>query len=76
MTTPRLVFLDAGTIGDDIQWPNFSDFGEVINYDTTPPDKIVERVAEADFILTNKVYLTAEHIAAARNLRYPGSVAP
>lgn len=75
MSTSQLVFLDAGTIGDDIQWPDFGTFGQVSSHDTTRPDQVAARIADAEFLLTNKVYITAEHIAAAPKLRYIGTLA-
>lgn len=75
MRTPQLVFLDAGTIGQDIQWPDFSAFGQVISHDTTKPEEVSARIADAEFLLTNKVYITAEHIASAPGLRYIGTLA-
>ena len=75
MLQQQLVFLDAGSIGDDIEWPDFSAFGQVVKYDQTLPPEVGERIKDAAFILTNKVVITAEHIAAAPNLRYIGTLA-
>lgn len=72
MAKPRIVFLDAGTIGEDIQWPDFAGLGEFVTYDQTLPHETLERAKDADMILTNKVLITREHINAAKNLRYIG----
>ena len=75
MNSGKLVFLDAGTIGDDIAWPDFSTFGEVVLHEYTEKEAVSERIKDADFIFTNKVAITAEHIAAAPRLRYIGVMA-
>ena len=72
MSRPRIVFLDAGTIREDIQWPDFSSLGDMVMYDQTLPHETLERVRDAEIILTNKVLITAEHINAAPKLRYIG----
>ena len=75
MSGTKLVFLDAGTIGEDIQWPDFDGFGEVVAHDQTKPEQVAERIRDADMVFTNKVGITAEHIAAASKLRYIGVLA-
>ena len=71
----KLVFLDAGTIGNDIQWPDFASLGEIVTYETTPPELVADRISDAEFLLTNKVVITSEHIANAKSLRYIGTIA-
>ncbi|MDR1946744.1 MAG: D-2-hydroxyacid dehydrogenase [Desulfovibrio sp.] len=75
MNGNTVVFLDAGTIGDDFDLPDFSCFGEVVMHDRTRPDQVTERIRDAAFVLTNKVVITAEHIAAAPALRFIGVLA-
>ena len=75
MSGPRIVFLDGGTIREDIQWPDFSSLGEVVMYDQTLASETLERVRDAEIIFTNKVRITAEHISAARKLRFIGLLA-
>ncbi|MDR1685342.1 MAG: D-2-hydroxyacid dehydrogenase [Desulfovibrio sp.] len=75
MRKDTVVFPDAGSIGDDFAWPDFSDFGEVVMYDRTLPEQRGERFRDAAFILTNKVPVTDELLAAAPALRYIGVLA-
>lgn len=75
MSQEQLVFLDADSIGDDIAWPDFSAFGQVVKYGLTAPADVSARVKDATFIFTNKVPITAEHMAAAPRLRYIGILA-
>lgn len=74
MNKEQLVFLDAGSVCDDIAWPDFSPFGDVIRHEMTGPDTTLERVRDASYIFTNKVGITAEHINAAPRLRYIGTL--
>ena len=75
MDSNKLVFMDSTSVGDDIVWPDFSPFGEVVMYEDTAKEAVFERIKEADFVFTNKVVLLAEHIAAAPRLRYIGVIA-
>ncbi|MDR2160813.1 MAG: D-2-hydroxyacid dehydrogenase [Desulfovibrio sp.] len=72
---PRLVFLDAATIGGDIPWPDFSSLGEVTLHDFSRPEDIPPRLREADIVLTNKTPLSAGTIASAPALRCIGVLA-
>jgi glycerate dehydrogenase len=51
----KIVFLDAITVGNDIDYSNISEFGEFITYPTTKPHETYERSKEADIVITNKV---------------------
>jgi len=75
MNSNKLVFMDSASVGDDIVWPDFSPFGEVVTYEDTAKEAVFERIKDADFVFTNKVVLRAEHIAAAPRLRYIGVIA-
>ena len=75
MSKPRIVFLDAGTIREDIEWPDFASLGEVVFHDQTLAHETLERIRDAEIVFTNKVHITAEHIAAAPRLRYIGLLA-
>ena len=56
----KIVFLDAITIGDDVSLKAFDAFGEFVTYPTTPKDKIIERIGDAQIVLTNKVVIDSE----------------
>lgn len=53
----KIVFLDRSTLGNDISLKSFEEFGEVIIYDTTTPKQTLERVKQADIVVTNKVVI-------------------
>ena len=58
----KIVFLDAKTLGDDIDLDRFSKFGEIVIYPTTSPKQTYSRIHDADIIVTNKVIIDKELI--------------
>lgn len=56
----KIVILDAATLGNDIDLSVFSLLGEVKVYYTTPPDRVRERLADADVAVVNKIRINAE----------------
>jgi glycerate dehydrogenase len=65
----RVVFLDRGTLSPDIQLGRFDFPHELVMFDRTSPAETCARVREADIVITNKVKVTREVLAAAPNLR-------
>jgi glycerate dehydrogenase len=65
----RIVFLDRDTIGPavDLTRPGFPH--EWVEYDRTAPEKVAERIAGADIVVTNKAPVRGEALAAAKNLK-------
>jgi len=53
----NIVILDRATLGFDIDVSIFSKFGNVISYDVTKEDETMQRVKDADIVLTNKVVI-------------------
>ena len=49
--------------------------GELVVYDRTPEDKTVERIGNAEIILTNKVVLTKEILQKTSSVKYIGVTA-
>ena len=58
----KLVILDRKTLGNDIDVSIFDKFGEVVSYDFTKGNEILERVKDANIVITNKVLITKEHM--------------
>ena len=58
----KIVFLDAKTIGDDIDLSGFDALGEVTRYDFTTPEEAPERVKDADVLIINKVPVNEQTI--------------
>ena len=53
----KIVFLDRKTLGDDISLNQFKTYGEIITYESTKPSETLERVQDADIVVTNKVLI-------------------
>jgi glycerate dehydrogenase len=64
----KIVILDALTYGDTAL-AGFESLGDVTVYQTTSADETLERVKEADVIVTNKVVINDTVMAAAPNLK-------
>ena len=59
----------------DLSWDEMKTLGECTVYDRTAPSELLERAKEADILLTNKVVITGEHMAALPRLKYIGVMA-
>lgn len=59
----------------DLSWKGLEELGDVTVYPRTSPDKVVERSRDAEILLTNKVVIGRETIAALPKLRYVGVLA-
>jgi len=56
----KLVILDSKTLGNDLDLSPLEAFGDVVNYASTTSEKTLERVKDAEIIITNKVIITKE----------------
>jgi glycerate dehydrogenase len=56
----RIVILDKKTLGDDIDLSKFSNFGEVVMYESTTKQETKTRVQDANIVITNKVVIDKE----------------
>lgn len=65
----KIVFLDFATMGEGVDTSVFEEFGEITVYDTTPTDRISERIKDADIVLANKCRLNRETLKGADKLR-------
>lgn len=72
----KIVFLDAYTLfADNISRQPLESLGEVILYDRTPPELVIERAKDSEVVLTNKCKITKEVIGQLPNLKYIGVTA-
>ncbi|AMO98339.1 alanine dehydrogenase/PNT, C-terminal domain protein [Collimonas arenae] len=69
MKTPKIVFLDRDTLPPNTTLKSLSFDHEFVAYPRTTADKVSERIADADFVITNKVRLDATALAQAPNLK-------
>lgn len=65
----KIVFLDAKTIGDDIDLSGFDRLGEVVKYGFSTSEQVPERIRDADAIIVNKVQVNEATIGGAGNLK-------
>ena len=65
----KIVFLDAKTIGDDINLSGFDELGEVVKYGFSTTEEGRERTKDADVIILNKVEINEKTIGEAKNLK-------
>ena len=64
----KIVFLDEYSVcGRDLS--SIKKFGDYIGYETTSPDQVLERCADAEIVISNKVVLNATTLAALPKLR-------
>ena len=55
----KIVCLDADTLGNDVDLDAvFGKFGEFVSYNMTEANQTVQRLQNADIVLTNKVLIT------------------
>ncbi|MBR2164890.1 MAG: D-2-hydroxyacid dehydrogenase [Campylobacter sp.] len=65
----KIVCLDADTLGNDVDLDAvFGKFGEFISYNMTEANQTVQRLQNADIVLTNKVLITKD-VLAQTNLK-------
>ena len=72
----NICILDGFSVNPgDLNWDAMNKLGTVTVYDRTAPNLILERAADAEIVLTNKVPFNAKTINALPKLRYIGVLA-
>lgn len=72
----KIVVLDGYAANpNDLSWEDMHALGQLVVFDRTAPDQVLERSADADALLTNKVVLSAETLAKLPKLKYIGVLA-
>jgi len=72
----KIVVLDGHTLNPgDLSWKGLQALGTCDIHERTPPADVVARAADAEMLITNKVALGREHLAALPRLRYIGVTA-
>ncbi|MEQ9423252.1 MAG: D-2-hydroxyacid dehydrogenase [Cyclobacteriaceae bacterium] len=76
ISSNKIVVTDGGTINPgDLSWDELKDFGELTVYDKSTPEQYLDRVKDANIILTNKAVLYNELLNKLPNLEYVGVTA-
>ena len=65
----KIVLLDTLTMGSDMNFKSIEALGETVLYGNTSPDKVEERIKDADVVVLNKVVLDEKVLSTAKNLR-------
>lgn len=76
MTNRKIVVLDGHASNPgDLSWDGLKAFGELTVYERTPEDQVLERIGDADIVLTNKVPFKADRIGKLPHVKYIGVLA-
>ena len=65
----KIVFLDAASIGADIDLSGFDALGEVKRYDYSTSEEAAERITDADVVVINKIPINETTLKKAKNLK-------
>ncbi len=65
----KIVFLDAKSIGEDMDLSGFERFGEVVRYGFSTPEEARERMKDADIVILNKIPVNEETANEANHLK-------
>ena len=65
----KIVILDSGTLGADIDLEPIKALGDVTEHKFTAPDEVAERLADADVAVLNKVKLNGSNLSGAKKLK-------
>ncbi len=72
----KIVILDGYNKNPgDLSWEPLNQLGTVTLYDHTSPDQALDRMGDAEIVLTNKVKITGEMMEACPKLQYIGITA-
>ncbi|HEX9513868.1 MAG TPA: D-2-hydroxyacid dehydrogenase [Puia sp.] len=72
----KIVVLDGYTLNPgDLSWDRLKQLGDVMIYDRTPKDKVLERSGDAEVLFTNKTPLPGEFIRQLPSLKFIGVLA-
>lgn len=65
----KIVFLDAKTLGEDLDFSGFDKLGEVVKYGFSSKEEARERTRDADVVVVNKVVIDETSIGEAEHLK-------
>ncbi|HYG39265.1 MAG TPA: D-2-hydroxyacid dehydrogenase [Cytophagales bacterium] len=72
----KIVILDGYTLNPgDLSWDELKKIGNLVIYDRTLPDQVIERAKGAEIILTNKAIVNRDSIQGLPELKYIGVMA-
>ncbi len=59
----------------DLSWGELEKLGDCVVYDRTPAEKVLERIGDAEIVLTNKTVISGNIMGKCPNLKYIGVLA-
>ena len=65
----KIVYLDAKTLGDDLDLSAVSELGEAVIYENTPQSEVKNVITDADVIIVNKLKLNESNLPFAAKLK-------
>ena len=65
----KIVLLDTGTLGEDIDLSPIFNAGDAVEYKHTAPDEIADRIVDAEVVVINKIKLNESNLSRAARLR-------
>ena len=72
----KIVVLDGYTLNPgDLSWERIKKLGDCTIYDRTAKHEVIERMRDAEIVLTNKTVIDKEAIESCSNLKYIGVLA-
>lgn len=72
----KIVVLDGYTLNPgDLSWDSLKELGDTVVYERTPADRTVERIADAEIVITNKTVIDRDVLDSCPSLRYVGVLA-
>lgn len=76
MKNKNIVVLDKDTLGKDVvDWEKYENLGNVSFYDSSTREESLERVKDANIILTNKTIIDKKILDIGKNIEYIGVLA-
>lgn len=72
----KIVVMDGkGVNPGNMSWKQIQQFGELIVYERTASEEIIDHVGDAEIVLTNKTVFDEDTIAKLKNVKYIGVLA-
>lgn len=72
----KIVVLDGYTLNPgDLSWDGMKALGDFVVYDRTVKEDIVDRIGDAEIVITNKTPITQQIIDTCPNIKYIGVLA-
>lgn len=71
----KIVFLDTDTLGQIEEINMFDSLGEVVKYGSTAHEQTLQRIQDAEILLTNKVLIDEKIMDSSPRLKYIGILA-